>query len=233
MAAAIIAPAVLLAVALSGAARAAEECGPAEAGQSLTCSPATYDPSSGGNIFYGPDDGFEEDFEIRLTGDLSVRHDRNAPGDDVLIRSLGAAGSSAEARSRYAAVVIAPGGPDYSADISVFSSGDIATNGRGILVYQEGASGAGRVDVQGGRIVTTGSRTGYAVVASHTGPGNVVTAVEGAVIEAGGENATGIIGEHFGTGDIDARVRGGEIFGSCPGSNHSGHAVGLRIGAQL
>ena len=201
----------MLAVALSGAARAADECGPAEAGQSLTCSPATYDPSSGGNIFYGPDDAFEDDFEIRLTGDLSVRYDRNAPGDDVLIRRLGAAGSSAEARSRYGAVVIAPGGPDYSADISVSSAADVATNGRGILVYHEGASGAVRLDVQGGRIVTTESRTGYAVVASHTGSGNVVTAVEGAAIEAGGETAIGVIAEHFGTGDIDARVRGGRI----------------------
>ena len=105
-----VAPAVLLAVALSGPARAADECGPAEAGQPLTCSSATYDPSSGGNIFYGPDDPFEDDFEIQLTGDLSVRYDRNARGDDVLIRRLGAAGSSAEARSRYGAVVIAPRG---------------------------------------------------------------------------------------------------------------------------
>ena len=205
------AAAVLLAVALSGAARSADECGPAEAGQPLTCSPATYDPSSGGNIFYGPDDAFEDDFEIRLAGDLSVRYDRNAPGGDVLIRRLGAAASSAEARSRYGAVVIAPGGPEYSADIRVSSSADIATNARGILVYHEGASGAVRLDVQGGRIVTTESRTGYAVVASHTGSGNVVTTVEGAVIEAGGENAIGVIAEHFGTGQVDARVWGGRI----------------------
>ena len=216
---------VLLAVALSGAARAADECGPAEAGQPVICSPATYDPSSDGNIFYGPDDAFDDDFAIRLTGDLSVRYDRDAPGDDVLIRRPDDSGSSPEARSRYGAVVIAPGGPDYSADISVTAAAAIASNGRGILVYHQGASGAVRLDVQGGRIVTAGSRTSFAVVASHTGSGNVVTAVEGAAIEAGGENAIGVIGEHLGNGNIDARVRGGTIAAA-------GQALGHGFRAQ-
>ncbi|MCY4502811.1 MAG: autotransporter outer membrane beta-barrel domain-containing protein [Alphaproteobacteria bacterium] len=209
--AAIVVPAVLLAAALSGAARAADECGPAEAGQALICSPATYDPTSGGNIFYGPDDTFEDDFEIRLTGDLSVRYDRDASGDDVLVRRGDGSGGSAEDRSRYGAVVIAPGGPDYGANISVSSAADIVSNGRGILVYHEGASGALRLDIPDGRIVTAGGGNGYAVVAHHTGSGNVSMVVEGAVVEAGGDNAIGIVGEHLGTGDIDAGVNDAAI----------------------
>ncbi len=195
MAAAIVAPAVLLAVALSDVARAAEEYEPAEAGQLLTCSPATYDPSSGGNISYGPDDAFEEDFEIRLTGDLSVRYDRNAPGDDVLIRRLGAAGSCAEARSRYGAAVIEAGGENAIGIIGEhFRTGDIDAR------------------VQGGTIAATGQTrvTGIEAVL-HAGSGGVAVTAEGTAIKAGGDTATGILAAHLAAGAGAVDVRGGRI----------------------
>ena len=196
------AAAIAVSVALCAGSRAAEECGPADAGRTLVCSPGTYDPATDGNIFYGPDDAFEGDLGIRLTGDLSVRYDRGAPGDDVLVRPDDGTGRSIEDRSRYSAVAVAPGGPDYEGDIAVSSSADIATNGRGILVYHHGASGALRLDVAGGRIAARDGRYGYAISTDHTGSGDLDVAAGDVAIEAAGNDAVGILAYHEGTGDI-------------------------------
>ena len=200
-----------LAAALSGTAQAAEECGPAEPGRRILCSPANYDAASDGNIFYGPDEAREGDFGVRLTGDLSVRYDRDVPGDDVLVLPDDGSDRSVEDRSRHGAVVIAPGGEDYAGDISVSSAADIATDGRGIVVYHQGASGALNLDLAGDRIEASGGKASFAIDTMHTGSGDTGIAAGGVAIEAAGENAAGISAGHRETGAVAIDLRGGRI----------------------
>ncbi len=221
--------------ALVGAVRAENECGAPLPGGEIVCSPFNYDPSDG-NIFYGPDEANEGDFSIRLTDGLSINYDRNNPHDDIYFVD-----PDDPETGRYSAVWITPTdtGFGYTGDISLYSSADVTSNGRGISVGHYGESGALRmeltdgaitttgpsahavllrhegegalnVDVRGGGIVTRGLGA-HGIWAQHTGDGRATVAAQALAIDTAGEDADGIRGFHFGAGDVNVDVRGGGI----------------------
>ena len=136
--------AFILAVTLgvAGAARAENECGRPEAGTPIVCSPSSYDAATDGNIVYRPSEANEGDFAIRLTDDLSIRYDRHDPDDDLLIFPV-------SGDPLYSAVRIETDA-DHAGDISLFSSADVTSNGRGVSVSHYGKSGAMRTEIAGG-----------------------------------------------------------------------------------
>lgn len=211
--------AALALAALLGAAepaRARNECGPPEAGRDVVCSPSTYDPA-GGNIFYSHDENGEDEtsggFTVRLTGDLSIDYDRERPGDDVW-----AFPPNPEVRG-HGAVWISPGEfGDYVGDISLYSSADVTSNGHGIFAGHYGRSGALRMDISGGNIVTSGAiattgETAHAILGFRdTGSaGELDISVRGVTIDTAGDSASGISGDHRGEGDINLRAIAGSI----------------------
>ena len=136
---AVIFLAVVLGVA--GAARAENECGRPEAGTPIVCSPSNYDAATEGNIVYHPGEANEGDFSIRLADDLSIRYDRHAPDDDLLMFPV-------SGDPLYSAVRIETDA-DHAGDISFFSSADVTSNGRGISVGHYGRSGALCTEIAG------------------------------------------------------------------------------------
>ena len=135
---------IVLAIALGGAdtARAENECGRPEAGTPIVCSPSNYDAATAGNIVYRPGEAHEGDFTVRLADDLSIRYDRDDPDDDRLVFPV-------SGDPLYSAVRIETGA-NHASDISLFSSADVSSNGRGISVGHYGKSGAMRTEVAGG-----------------------------------------------------------------------------------
>ena len=234
---------VVVLLAFGGVAGAENECGAPEPDVELTCSPSNYDSAEDGNIFYGPDES-NGDFTIRLTDDLVLDYDREAPGDDFY--SL-----PGDPESRlYSAVWITPTetGDGYTGDISVFSSADVTSNARGISVGHYGESGALRMELTGGNFTTMGERArgihsyyegagnvdiiarnlavntdgslAEAIISSHAGQGSLDIDVRDSVISTEGDNAEGILGQHLGQGSLDIHVQGGAI--STTGENARG-----------
>ncbi len=195
---------VVVLLAFGGVARAENECGAPEPGVEIVCSPSNYDPSDG-NIFYGPDES-NGDFTIRLTDDLVLDYDREAPGDDFY--SL-----PGDPESRfYSAIWITPAemGYGYKGDISVVSSADVTSNGRGISVGHYGESGALRMELTGGHFTTTGDRA-HGIFGGHWGAGDVTINAQDLTVSTTGEGGAGIFGQHVGQGSLDLHVQGGAI----------------------
>ena len=195
---------VVVLLAFGGVARAENECGAPEPGVEIVCSPSNYDPSDG-NIFYGPDES-NGDFTIRLTDDLVLDYDREAPGDDFY--SL-----PGDPESRfYSAIWITPAemGYGYKGDISVVSSADVTSNGRGISVGHYGESGALRMELTGGHFTTTGDRA-YGIFGGHWGAGDVTINAQDLTVSTTGDRAYGIFGQYVGQGSLDLHVQGGAI----------------------
>ena len=136
--------AIVLAVVLggAGASRAENECGRPEAGTPVVCSPSNYDAATDGNIVYRPGEAHEGEFTVRLADDLSIRYDRDDPDDDRLVFPVSGA-------PLYSAVRIETDA-DHASDISLFSSADVSSNGRGISVGHYGRSGAMRTEIAAG-----------------------------------------------------------------------------------
>ena len=173
-----------------------------EAGQDVVCTPSTYDPA-GGNIFYSHDENGEDetsgDFTIRLGGELSIDYDRERPGDDVYV-------SPADDQDRFhGAVWIAPGEVgEYAGDISLYSSADVTSNGRGIFAGHYGKSGALRMEVSGGDIATTGAGS-IAIIGfrAEGSDGELVFVVRDVTIDTAGANSYGVWGSHEGDGGLN------------------------------
>ena len=204
---------VIALLAVGDVARAENECGPPEPGKELVCLPSNYDPSDG-NIFYGPDKA-STDITIRLTEGLSVNYDRNNPGDDVYVPP------EDPGNPRYSAVWITPTetGYGYKGDITLYSSADVTSNGRGISVGHYGESGALRMELSGGAITTTGPLS-WAVHSYHGGEGALNVDVRGSAISTTGESTIGILGAHVGTGVVN--IRGHNLTVSAAGALSSG-----------
>ena len=156
---------IFLAVMLGGpgAAQAEDECGQPQAGMPVVCSPSTYDAAAGGNIVYrlGEADGGE--FTIRLTDDLTVSYDRHDPDDDQLRFPV-------VGDPLYSAVRIETDA-DHAGDISLYSSADVMSNGRGISVGHYGKSGALRTEISGGSFSITSDWPSAFAIHSYRGDG--------------------------------------------------------------
>ena len=197
------AAALLLAALLGFAAdaRAANECGPPVAEAEIVCSPKTYDPADG-NIFYGPNEANEGDFSIRLTGDLTLNYDSSKPGDDFYFDT------EAPENRRLSAVWVTPRDFEsgYTGDISLVSSADITSSGRGISVGHYGESGALRMEIRGGAITTTGDGS-YAIHNYHEGAGDTNLIVSGVTVHTDGLFGFAIISGNLGEDDLNIDVR--------------------------
>ena len=230
--------AIVLAVALgvSGAARAENECGRPEAGTPIVCSPSTYDAATDGNIVYRLSEVHEGDFTIRLTDDLSVHYNRDDPDDDQLV-------FPGEEDPLYSAVRIETGA-DHVGDISLFSSADVTSNARGISVGYYGKTGAIRTEIAGGtfliasewerafaihsyrgdefdtndefsgdhdlivRDVDIDLKGGWAGILGSQGvAGDLKVSIQDSDIKVDADWATGIFSAHDSTGDVDVDVR--------------------------
>lgn len=182
-------------------ARAENECGPPVADEEIVCSPSTYDPANG-NIFYGPDEANQGDFSIRLTGDLSLNYDSSKPGDDFYFDS------EAPENRRLSAVWVTPRDSEsgYTGDISLASSADITSIGRGISVGHYGESGDLRMEVRGGAITTTGKEA-YAIHNYHEGAGDTNLIISGVTVHTDGQRAFATISGNLGEGNLNIDVR--------------------------
>ena len=156
---------IVLAVALgaAGAARAENECGEPEAGTPIICSPSNYDAATDGNIVYRPSEANQGDFTIGLTDDLSIRYDRDDPDDDLLVVPV-------SGDPLYSAVRIETDA-DHTGDISLFSSADVTSNGRGVSVGHYGTSGAVRTEFAGGTFSIASDWPGAFAIHSYRGDG--------------------------------------------------------------
>ena len=137
---------MVLAVVLGvfGTARAENECG--QPGASIICSPSNYDAARDGSIIYRLGDAHGGNFTIHLTDDLSIRYDLDNINDDSLLFPEVAPYNGAPL---YSAVRI-QADADYTGDISLFSSADVVSDGRGISVAHNGRSGALHTEISGG-----------------------------------------------------------------------------------
>ena len=212
--------ALATALAVGGAARAAEECGPAPPGMAIECTPANYDAAAGGNIFYGPGvpDG---DFSIRLVDRLAVAYDRGNPDDELQLGDFVPTGLyqyslndfDPTGRYRYGAVVVIAGDSTHTGDIAVSSSADMASAGadaHGYLIGHIGASGRVRLDLEGGSITTNGGGAA-GILGFHGSEGDIDAAMRGTAIRVEGDDGAGVWLRHTGTGDIGFRAVGGGI----------------------
>ena len=128
----------------AGAARAENECGRPEAGVPIVCSSSNYDATTDGNIVYRPSEAHGGDFTIRLSEDVHIQYDRHDPDDDRLLFPV-------YGGVLHSAVRIETDG-DHEGDVSLLSSADVTSNGRGISVAHYGRSGALRTEVSGGSL---------------------------------------------------------------------------------
>ncbi len=196
---------------------AENECGSPETGQEVVCSPSTYDPAEG-NIFYSFDEnGRDEtsgDFTIRLTEDLSISYDREVPGDDT----WGAAFSGTSASG---AVWISPGNPgDYTGDVTLYSSADVTSNGRGIFIGHYGQSGMLRMAISGSDMMTTGEG-GHAVRGYRfdRSDGALELIVRSVTIDTTGPRAYGVSAVHLGEGVLNLTAQGLAVTTAGVGAN--------------
>ena len=202
-----------LAVALgvAGAAQAENECGKPEAGTPVVCSPSNYDAATDGNIVYRTGGADEGDFTIRLTDDLSVHYDRDDPFDDQPV-------FPASGAPLYSAVRIETDA-DYTGDISLFSSADVTSNGRGVSVSHYGTSGAVRTEIAGGTLSTASELSWAYAIHSYRGDGyqtgeevsgNLDLIVRDVVVDSEGARA-GIAGFQRAEGDLNVAVQDSAI----------------------
>ena len=209
-------------LAIGDAARAEDECGPAEPGAEVRCTASGYDAQADGNIAYrpGPGDG---DFSLRLEPGLSVSYDSETPDDELGRDEI----EGYVPIYRSAAVLVVPGDAGYTGDIAVSSFADVTASGRfatGYLVWQFGAPGDVRLDIDGGSVTTGGDRT-IGVFGSHVlSEGDLVAGLKDAAVLAEGDRARGVLLQHNGTGDIGFGVRGGSI--GARGSDVNGFFAG-------
>ena len=206
---AVIVLAVVLGV--SGAARAANECGQPEAGTPIVCSPSNYDAATDGNIVYRPGEASGGDFTIRLSDGLRIRYDRHDPGDDQLV-------FPDDGEPLHTAVRI-ESDANHTGDISLFSSADVTSNARGISVGHYGQSGAMRTEIAGGVFsIASDWKRAYAIH-SYRGDefdtndefsGNHDLIVRNAVIDLDGA-PIGILGAHRVEGDLSVVVQDTDI----------------------
>ena len=200
---------IVLAVALgvAGAAHAENECGEPEAGTPVVCSPSNYDAATDGNIVYRTGEAHEGDFTIRLTDDLSVHYDRDDPDDDQLV-------FPGEEDPLYSAVRIETDA-DYAGDISLFSSADVTSNGRGVSVSHYGKSGAVRTEIAGGTFSIASEWPWAYAIHSYRGDGydtneevsgDLDLIVRDVVVDSDGARA-GITGFQVGEGNLYVAVQ--------------------------
>ena len=200
-----------LVLGVSGAARAANECGQPEAGTPIVCSPSNYDAATDGNVVYRPGEAGGGDFTIRLTDGLWIRYDRHDPGDDQLI-------FPGEEDPLYTAVRIETDA-NHTGDISLFSSADVTSNARGISVGHYGQSGAMRTEIAGGAFSITSDWERAFAIHSYRGDefdtndaysGDHDIIVRNALIDLDGA-PVGILGAHRVEGDLNVAVQDTDI----------------------
>ena len=182
-------------------ARAEHECGPPEPGVEIVCSASNYDASRDGSIFYGPDEA-SGDLTIRLSEDLAVHYDREAPGDDVYIPP------DEPGNPRHGAVWVSPGvqGTGYAGAIVLTSFADVTSNARGISVGHYGEAGPLRMEILGGSVTTTGSRS-WAIHSWRAGVGNTNVIVRDTSVRTAGTGGNAILSAHLGDGSLTIDVR--------------------------
>lgn len=141
--------AILLTIALGavGAVRAENECGRPEGGAPIVCSTATYDAARDGNILYRITGADGENIVIRFLAGLSIRYDRDNSDDDLPLFP-GGSGILSE-QPLYSAARIETDG-DYMGNISLSSSANVISNGRGISIAHNRKSGALHTEISGG-----------------------------------------------------------------------------------
>ena len=255
--------AIVLSVALGGAggARADNECGEAEAGAPVVCSPSNYDAATDGNIVYHPDSANGGGFTIRLADDLSIQYDRDNPGDDQLV-------FPGEGGPLYSAVRVETDA-DHAGGISLFSSADVSSNARGISVGHYGKSGALRTEIAGGtfsiesdwlrafaihsyrgdeydtndafsgdhelivRDVVVDADGGWAgIIGSQNIDGDLDVEVQDSDIKVDARWATGVFTSHSGAGDVDIDIRNVEIeVGGAGGTIDGDGILGYHFGS--
>ena len=119
--------------------------------------PRNYDAATDGNIVYRLGEANQGNFAIRFTDDLSIRYDRYDPSDDRLFFPKVDPSTGTHVWSGdplYSAVRIETDA-DHVGNISLFSSADVTSNGRGISVSHNGKSGALHTEVSGGTFSIT------------------------------------------------------------------------------
>ena len=255
--------AIILSIALGGAggAQAENECGQAEAGAPVICSPSNYDAATDGNIVYHPDSANGGGFTIRLADDLSIQYDRDNPGDDQLV-------FPGEGGPLYSAVRIETDA-DHAGGISLFSSADVSSNARGISVGHYGQSGAMRTEIAGGtfsiesdwlrafaihsyrgdeydtndafsgdqelivRDVVVDADGGWAgIIGSQNVDGDLDVEVQDSDIKVDARWATGVFTSHSGAGDVDIDIRNVEIeVGGAGGTIDGDGILGYHFGS--
>ena len=233
---------IVLGIAFGGAGdlRAENECGRPEAGTPVVCSSSNYDAATDGNIVYRPGGANGGNFTIRLADDLSIRYDRDDPGDDQLVFPV-------SGDPLYSAVRIETDA-DHAGGISLFSSADVSSNARGVSVGHYGKSGAMRMEIAGGsfsiasdwlrafaihsyrgdkydtkdefsgdhdlivRDVVVDVGGGWAgIIGAQRVEGDLSVAVQDSDIRVDAPWATGVFASHRDTGDIDIDVRNVDI----------------------
>ena len=194
---------IVLAIALGdvGAARADNECGTPEAGALIVCSPLNYDADTDGNIVYRLSEANGSEFIIRLTDDLSLRYDHPlSPGSGD---------------NRLNSAVWIETNADYEGDISLFSSANITSTGRGISLRHAGKSGSLRTEFSGGTFSIASKWIRAYPIISYRGDfyetgqefsGDNDLIVRNAVVDSNGAWA-GIIGYQGGEGNMNIAVQ--------------------------
>lgn len=184
---------------VAGPARGADECGPAEPGVTIRCTPSGYDASADGNIFYRP--GLAGgDFSLRLEDGLSVAYDAEAPDDALRLGDF-----DTDGLYRHGAVVAVSGDATDDGDIVVSSSAHVTATGaavRGYLVGHFGASGNLRLHLERGSVAANGSGAA-GILAFHASEGHIVSALRDVMVSVTGDDARGIEMLHSGVGGID------------------------------
>ena len=199
--AAVVSLTALLSVA--GAARAADECGPAEPGVTIRCTSSGYDAAAGGNIFYRPGSP-GGDFSLRLEPGLSVAYDAETPDDELRLGDF-----DPDGLYRHGAVVAVSGDAAHDGDIAVSSSARVTATGaavRGYLIGHFGASGDLRLDLERGSVAANGSGAA-GILAFHASEGHIVSALRDVTVSVTGADAHGVHMAHSGVGDLDFIAR--------------------------
>ena len=214
----------ILVLDVCGAVRAEEECGrPQSAGASVICSPSNYDAATEGNIVYRLANGDGGGFVIRFVDDLSIAYTLEDPNDDRLFFS-----PLDSERSLYSAVRIETDA-EYGSDISVFSSANVISDGRGISVGHHGKSGTLHTEISGGSFSIKSGWSQPHAIDSYTGDGyganeefrgdhnlfirnvSIDSSLSIDEDDDGAWAGGGIVGFHGGEGDFDVAVQDSEI----------------------
>ena len=232
--------AIALAVAFGvfGAARAEEECGRLEGG-AVTCSPANYDAAADGNIVYRLSKVDGNNVVFQFIEGLSIRYDRDNPDDDQLVFP-GESGLLSKT-PLYSAVRIATDA-DYAGNLSLFSSADVTSNGRGISIAHQGTSGALRTEISGGNFsidsewllphaIHSYRDDGHGTKQKFSGDHDLIVRDVSIDIKASPEVegwSGGIVGVQGGEGDLnvdvqDSKVKGNDRWAAGIASIHSGN----------